>query len=98
MSEFVDVTVNDGIQLIRINRADKKNALTQDMYAVLADSLNNAEENSDIRVTVITGVADSFTSGNDLVDFLQNPAQGEDRPVVRFLFALANIKNHLSLR
>lgn len=95
MSEFVDVTVNDGIQLIRINRADKKNALTQDMYAVLADSLNNAEENSDIRVTVITGVADSFTSGNDLKDFLQNPAQGEDRPVVRFLFALANIRKPL---
>ncbi len=95
MSEFVNVTVNDGIQVIRINRADKKNALTQDMYSVLADSLNNAETNPEIRVSVITGVADSFTSGNDLMDFLQNPSQDEDKPVLLFLYALANIRKPL---
>jgi len=95
MSEFVVVTVEDGIQKLTINRADKKNALTQDMYAVLADSLNDAENNADIRVSVITGTADSFTSGNDLMDFLQNPSQDEEKPVIRFLHALANIRKPL---
>lgn len=95
MSEQILVSVENGIQKLTINRADKKNALTQDMYAVLADSLVNAETNADIRVTVITGVADSFTSGNDLMDFLQNPAQDETTPVIRFLNALAIIRKPL---
>ncbi len=95
MSDHVIVSVKDGIQKLTINRADKKNALTQDMYAVLANSLNDAETNSDIRVSVITGTADSFTSGNDLMDFLQNPGTDEDRPVIQFLYALANIRKPL---
>lgn len=95
MNDFVTVTVNDTIQKLTINRADKKNALTQAMYATLADSLIAAETNPDIRVTIITGTADSFTSGNDLMDFLQNPAQDETTPVIRFLHALAQIKKPL---
>lgn len=95
MSEFVTVSVKDGIQKLTINRADKKNALTQDMYAVLADSLTSAETDAAIRVSIITGTADSFTSGNDIMDFLQNPPQGEDSPVFRFLHALANIRKPL---
>ncbi len=95
MSDFVNVTIVDGIQTIRIERADKKNALTQDMYSVLASSLNGAEDNPEIRVTVITGTADSFTSGNDLMDFLQNPSQDEEKPVIQFLYALANIRKPL---
>lgn len=95
MSEFVTVEVKDGIQLLTINRADKKNALTQDMYAVLSDSLNAAEDNPEIRVSVITGVADSFTAGNDLMDFLQNPQQDETTPVVRFLNSLPTIRKPL---
>ncbi len=95
MSDLVQVTVQNGIQKLTINRAEKKNALTQDMYAVLADSLVAAEDNPEIRVSIITGTADSFTSGNDLMDFLQNPAQDETTPVVRFLNALISIKKPL---
>lgn len=95
MSEHVNITVSDGIQKLTLNRADKKNALTQEMYGILADSLNDAETNKDIRVTIITGSADSFTSGNDIMDFLQNPAQDENSPVIRFLHALANIRKPL---
>jgi len=95
MSQFVEVKVENGIQLITINRPEKKNALLQEMYAVLADSLFGADDNPDIRVTVITGVEDSFTSGNDLGDFLNNPAQDNETPVFRFLKALATIKKPL---
>ncbi|MBL4906922.1 MAG: crotonase/enoyl-CoA hydratase family protein [Sneathiella sp.] len=95
MSDRVIVTIKDGIQKLTINRADKKNALTQEMYAVLANSLNTAEKDADIRVSVITGTADSFTSGNDLMDFLQNPSSDEEKPVIQFLHALANIRKPL---
>ncbi|GLQ07423.1 enoyl-CoA hydratase [Sneathiella chinensis] len=95
MSNLVSVSLEDGIQKLTINRPDKKNALTQDMYSVLADSLHKADSDPAIRVTVITGTQDSFTSGNDLMDFLQNPGQDDDKPVVRFLIALATIKKPL---
>ncbi|WP_169545194.1 enoyl-CoA hydratase [Sneathiella aquimaris] len=95
MSDFVKVSVSDGIQTLKIDRTDKKNALTQEMYAVLADSLLAAEDNPDIRVTIITGTADSFTSGNDLMDFLQNATQEEEKPVERFLKALVSIRKPL---
>jgi len=95
MTELIKIDIKDGIQKLTINRAEKKNALTQDMYAALSDNLNAAETNPEIRVTVITGTADSFTSGNDLMDFLQNPAQNDETPVIRFLHSLANIRKPL---
>ncbi len=95
MSQYVDVKTENGIQLITLNRPDKKNALLQEMYAVMADSLIAADDDPNIRVTVITGTADSFTSGNDLGDFLNNPAQTDETPVARFIRCLAEIKKPL---
>ncbi|MBE7637643.1 enoyl-CoA hydratase [Sneathiella sp. P13V-1] len=95
MSQYVDVKTENGIQLITLNRPDKKNALLQEMYAVMADSLIAADDDPNIRVTVITGTADSFTSGNDLGDFLNNPAQNDETPVARFIRCLAEIKKPL---
>jgi enoyl-CoA hydratase/carnithine racemase len=95
MTDHIQISVENKIQLIRINRTDKKNALTQAMYGAMADALNTADEDPDIRVSVITGTADSFTSGNDIMDFLQNPATGDDSDVVRFLQAIAKIQKPL---
>ena len=36
MSEFIQVTRQGGVQIIRLNRPEKKNALTRDMYHGLA--------------------------------------------------------------
>jgi enoyl-CoA hydratase/carnithine racemase len=95
MASTIIVKIENGIQLLRINRPEKKNALTQEMYAALAKSLRDADTNPKIRVSVITGTEDSFTSGNDIKDFIQNPASGEDAPVIQFLHALAEIQKPL---
>lgn len=71
------------------NRPEKKNALTQLMYEAAAEALEKAASDSAIRVVVITGTPDYFTSGNDLNDFLANPATGADSPVARFLANIA---------
>ena len=85
MSDLISSEINDGIHVVRINRPEKKNALTSEMYAALADAVVSADENPEVRVLVITGSGDAFTSGNDLNDFLQNPPSGEDSPVWRFI-------------
>jgi enoyl-CoA hydratase/carnithine racemase len=85
----VDVEVGDGgsVVTIRLNRPDKRNAITSTMYAALADALVGAEA-SGSTVVVLTGAGGAFTAGNDLGDMLANPPVGDDPPPVRFLSAL----------
>lgn len=85
----------DGVLLVRIHRPDKKNALTRAMYAALTAALEQAADDPAIRVAVLTGGGDSFTSGNDLADFLADPPAGEDSPVFRFLAALLRFEKPL---
>lgn len=90
MSDLISSHVEDGIHVIQMNRPDKKNALTSDMYAAMADAVVRADDNPDVRVLVITGSGDAFTSGNDLNDFLNNPPSGDDSPVWRFIYGIAS--------
>ncbi|MEK9968798.1 MAG: enoyl-CoA hydratase, partial [Ferrovibrio sp.] len=79
----------DGILTITFNRPDKKNALTSAMYATLADTLEAAETDPGVRAILFAGNGGAFTAGNDLQDFLNNPPQGENSPVFRFLRAIS---------
>ena len=58
---------------LTLNRPEKKNAITQDMYQELATQINNAAGDFGIRVVVISSTGDSFTAGNDINDFANNP-------------------------
>ena len=77
------------IARIEIDRADKKNALTADMYQAIGDALRAAEADPQVRVSLIHGKADCFTAGNDLQDFLERPPHGEETPVFGFLRAIS---------
>jgi enoyl-CoA hydratase/carnithine racemase len=92
MSSFVVTEEKNGVLVMIINRADKKNALTQEMYTALADGIERVEAEPSLRAVLITGVDGSFTSGNDLNDFLNQPPQGEESPVHRFLRKIATTK------
>ncbi|NNU17454.1 hypothetical protein HK107_14065 [Parvularcula sp. ZS-1/3] len=69
MTDHVIVERDGAILHARMNRADKKNAMTEEMYAKLADAFREADESEDIRVLMLSGEGDSFTSGNDLSSF-----------------------------
>ena len=74
--------------VVRLNRPDKMNAITRDMYAGLAQNLNAAAEDDAIRCVLITSEGDHFTSGNDIRDFMSNPPTEEDSGVAKFLGSL----------
>jgi len=78
----------DRVLSIRMDRPEKKNALTRTMYIAMTDALRQAEANAAVRAILITGTADCFTAGNDLVDFA-NAAPGESSPAIAFLQTLA---------
>lgn len=90
MTEFVKSELESGILTVTMARPDKKNAITNAMYAALADALERAETDPAIRAVVFQGDGDSFTAGNDMADFA---AQSKDPTVTshvgRFLQNLA---------
>jgi enoyl-CoA hydratase/carnithine racemase len=90
MTEHIKIERKDGILTLTFARPDKKNALTNAMYGVLADTIVAAETDPAARVIVLRGEGDMFTSGNDVGEFAAIAAgavQGE-RHVSRFLRAL----------
>ena len=89
MSEHVLVSARGAITEIRLNRPDKRNAITAAMYAALAEALTEAAGDGTVRVVTIAGSGGIFTSGNDLKDFQETPPVGMDKPVYRFIEAIA---------
>jgi enoyl-CoA hydratase/carnithine racemase len=89
MSEFVKSELSNGVLLVSLNRPAKKNALTQPMYAAMADAIERAQTDTKVKVVVCTGVGDMFTAGNDLGDF-DATSDGELTPVARFLANIAS--------
>ena len=85
MTQQVLTEIQDGVIIIRLNRADKKNALTGEMYNGISDALDQLENDKSLRVGLITGTPDCFTAGNDLVDFMKGGSITGNSPVGRFL-------------
>lgn len=95
MTEHVHVAVEDGVLRITLARADKKNALTQAMYAALGHALARAETDTTVRAVLIEADGDAFSSGNDLGDFAAvatGKLAREDMTTPLFLEALAKAR------
>ncbi len=90
MSEHIEVSRDGAVQTIRMNRPDKKNAITRAMYAAMAKALTQGDADESVRVHLILGVPGAFSSGNDLADFMAVATGGEHgTEVYDFLMALA---------
>jgi enoyl-CoA hydratase/carnithine racemase len=87
----ISVRDEGAVRVVRIDRAEKKNALTLAMYEALEAALKGAGERESCRAVLLLGAPGIFTAGNDIGDFLQNPPTGEDSPVFRFLLALVDL-------
>jgi enoyl-CoA hydratase/carnithine racemase len=85
----VSITTKDRILTIRLERPEKKNALTRAMYTAMAAALSEAEQDPGIYVVLFEAADGAFTAGNDLKDFLESPPQDLTAPVYRFILALA---------
>lgn len=91
MSEFVTTSRQGAALHLRLNRANKKNALTQDMYQALLDGINEAEADESIHAVVFSAEGDSFCAGNDLGDFLRHGELTPQAPVFKLLKRLPEL-------
>jgi len=91
-TELVEVRAEGAIRRIVLNRPEKRNALTREMYAALAEAIREADADPSVAAVLLSGAGKGFCAGNDLVDFLEEPPSGEDSSVFRFLRALVEVQ------
>jgi enoyl-CoA hydratase/carnithine racemase len=86
-----DILVSDdgAIRTVRMNRPDKKNALTLAMYDAMAEAIESAAVRDDLNCLVIAGHTSGFSAGNDIGEFVDMTKTGAlGAPILRFLHAL----------
>ncbi|MEJ5058863.1 MULTISPECIES: enoyl-CoA hydratase-related protein [unclassified Pseudomonas] len=88
MTDAIQIERERGLLTLRLNRPDKKNALTRAMYSHLAEALKQADTDPEINAVLITGSTECFTAGNDIADFIQQPPSNLDSPVFHFMLNL----------
>ena len=87
--------IDAGVMTLTINRLDKKNSITADMYSAMADAVESAQQDSSVHALVIQGHETIFSAGNDIGDFLNKPPSAPDAPVFRFLHGMASFTKPL---
>jgi len=65
----------EGVRILTLNRAARKNALSNDLVQALVAGFEAAAADDDVRVVGLTGAGDAFCSGADLKE--RRPAAGD---------------------
>ncbi|GAA5182905.1 enoyl-CoA hydratase [Niveibacterium umoris] len=92
MTALITTETRERVRIIRINRPDKKNALTAAMYESLIDAFCEAESDAGVRALLIAGSEHAFSAGNDIADFLEHPPLDDTAPVMRLLRLLTELR------
>jgi enoyl-CoA hydratase/carnithine racemase len=96
-TEMSDIVAerSGNILSIQLNRPAKKNAMTSSMYITMAELLEDAGKDDQVRVALWHAAGDSFCAGNDLEDFMKNPPASGESPQSRLMDALINFEKPL---
>ena len=80
MSDYPDLLyhVESGIATITLNRPDRLNAITMAMLTSLSGALREADQDTDVRVIVLTGAGRGFCAGLDIKDVVSGTGIGAD--------------------
>ncbi len=65
---MMDVAVSDGVGTIRINRPEKRNAMSRAMWEAVPGLLDGLRVDPAVRAVVLTGAGDHFCAGADVED------------------------------
>jgi enoyl-CoA hydratase/carnithine racemase len=80
MSDRVILTITDGVADVRMNRADKRNALDGAMFQALADVGEQLKTEAGVRAVVLSGEGTSLCAGLDFSSF-QTMAGGDSKSI-----------------
>lgn len=76
---LLSTDAGDGVRLLTLNRPDRRNAFTTELYFAFAEALRSADRDSSVGALVLTGAGTAFCAGVDLGE-LEQIAAGETVP------------------
>jgi len=68
--EMIDVQIDNGIAVVKLNRPDKMNPLSMQMLAELGEVFPKLRVDDEVKVVVLTGAGRAFSAGGDINDML----------------------------
>jgi enoyl-CoA hydratase/carnithine racemase len=86
MTHEIEIRVEAGVQIIRLLRPEKKNALTGPMYEAMSAALDAADGDDGVAVHAFLGTRGAFSAGNDINDFVRRAADGSQHSAPSQLF------------
>lgn len=96
MTDTVLIEDRGPVRWIRLNRPEKKNAITTPMYDAMTRALTAGEASEATSVHVIAGAPGAFSAGNDIGEFLGFAEKSALGPTVDgFLRRLASLEKPL---
>ncbi len=69
MSELVTIDIQNGVADVRLNRPEKYNALSQDMFKAIIEAGESLAGNNELRAVVLSGNGRGFCAGLDMSSF-----------------------------
>lgn len=79
MTDRITVDLTDGVADVRLNRADKMNALDPAMFSALVETADALAKDTSVRVVVLSGKGRAFCAGLDFASFEAMGSSGGDR-------------------
>jgi enoyl-CoA hydratase len=77
MSDILLSDVSDGVALLRMNRAGKRNAFNRELSAAVSAAFDDATADDDIRAVVLTGSGEAFSAGADMTEAMASLDAGQ---------------------
>ena len=68
-SDLVTIDIANGIADVRLNRAEKYNALSQDMFDAIIEAGQSLAAADDVSAVVLSGNGRGFCAGLDMASF-----------------------------
>jgi enoyl-CoA hydratase len=70
-SPFIISEGSDSVAIIRLNRPEKRNALSREMIAALAEIFRSIDDQTDPRAVILTGAGNAFCAGTDISELTE---------------------------
>ncbi len=104
MAELVTIAVENGIADVRLNRPEKYNALSPEMFQAITNAGEQLADRKDVRVVVLSGNGRGFCAGLDMSSFQgmadrqKSGDQSEDTSVAAVLLEKKDFPENMAQR
>ena len=95
MDQRVTISIKDGVADVRLNRADKLNALDPAMFEGIERTLAELRETKDLRVVVLSGEGRAFSAGLDMTSMASGGASA-GKSLTDRTHGIANLFQHVA--